>query len=154
MPETNEQNNRSWLDKEICFPMYACTKEIIKLYTPYLDKIGLTYTQYITMMVLWEKKQARVKDLGEILYLNSATLTPVLKKLESKGLITRNRMKSDERNVLVQVTPDGENLERKAASISRSVMKKLDLEENESKVLYILSRKILAKLSEKNGLLD
>ncbi|MBQ1832385.1 MAG: MarR family transcriptional regulator [Treponema sp.] len=152
MPETNEP--KSWLDKEICFPMYACTKEIIKLYTPYLDKIGLTYTQYITMMVLWEKKQARVKDLGEILYLNSATLTPVLKKLESKGLITRNRMKSDERNVLVQVTPDGENLERKAASISRSVMKKLDLEENESKVLYILSRKILEKLSEKNGLLD
>ena len=126
--------------------MYACTKEMIKLYTPFLDSLGLTYTQYITMTVLWEKKQAKVKELGEVLYLNSATLTPLLKKLESKGLLTRNRMKSDERNVLVQITQAGEDLEARASGISEIVLRQLGLEENEVKVLFILSHKILNKL--------
>ncbi len=134
------------IDTELCFPMYACTKEMIKLYTPFLDSLGLTYTQYITMTVLWEKKQAKVKELGEVLYLNSATLTPLLKKLESKGLLTRNRMKSDERNVLVQITQAGEDLEARASGISEIVLRQLGLEENEVKVLFILSHKILNKL--------
>ena len=79
------------LENQICFPLYACAKEIVRKYKPFLDEIDLTYTQYITMMVLWEKKQMNVKTLGEYLYLDSGTLTPVLKKLEAKILIPVNR---------------------------------------------------------------
>ena len=89
------------LSNQLCFPLYACSKEIIRKYKPYLDDIDLTYTQYIAMMVLWEKKTVNVKLLGECLYLDSGTLTPVLKKLESKGYITRERSSEDERNLVV-----------------------------------------------------
>ena len=75
----------------LCFPLYACSREIIKRYTPFLEKIDLTYTQYIAMMVLWEKKQISVKELGKCLFLDSGTLTPLLKKLEQKGYVTRTR---------------------------------------------------------------
>lgn len=135
------------IDRELCFPMYACSREIIRLYTPFLEDMGLTYTQYMTMMVLWERKQAKVKELGDALYLNSATLTPVLKKLEAKGFLTRNRMKSDERNVLVQITPAGEQLEAKASGISEIILRELGLEENEIKVMYILSYKVLNRIA-------
>ena len=146
MPETNEP--KSWLDKEICFPMYACTKEIIKLYTPYLDKIGLTYTQYITMMVLWEKKQARVKDLGEILYLNSATLTPVLKKLETMGMIKRKRAVKDERLLEIELTDAGRGLREKAGHIPGKMSGLLGLSAKEAKTLYDLLYKTLAYMEE------
>ena len=73
------------LENQLCFPLYVCSKEIIKRYKPFLDKLDLTYTQYITMMVLWEKKEMNVSELGQCLYLDSGTLTPLLKKLESKG---------------------------------------------------------------------
>ena len=75
------------LENQLCFPLYVCSKEIIKRYKPFLDKLDLTYTQYITMMVLWEKKEMNVSELGQCLYLDSGTLTPLLKKLESKGYI-------------------------------------------------------------------
>ena len=88
------------LENQICFPLYACSKEIVKRYTPFLEEIDLTYTQYITMMVLWEKEELNVKELGSILYLDSGTLTPLLKKLEAKGYISRNRCKEDERNLI------------------------------------------------------
>ena len=136
------------LDKELSFPMYACSKELIKLYTPYLEDLDLTYTQYLTMMLLWDEKQATVKTLGEELYLNSATMTPILKKLESKGYLTRTRMKSDERNVLITITREGEALKSRAAGISDAVMDSLQLEENEAKVLFILMYKILHKITE------
>ena len=77
------------LENQLCFPLYACAKEITRRYKPFLDRIGLTYTQYITMMVLWEKGELSVKELGESLYLDSGTLTPLLKRLEQKGLLTR-----------------------------------------------------------------
>ena len=83
------------LENQLCFPLYVCSKEIVKKYKEYLDKIDLTYTQYITMMVLWDKKNINVKELGENLYLDSGTLTPLLKKLETKGYITRARSKDD-----------------------------------------------------------
>ena len=92
------------LDHQLCFPLYACAKEIVRRYKPFLDEIGLTYTQYITMMVLWEKKQVSVKELGESLFLDSGTLTPLLKKMEQKGLLTRERSKEDERVLLVTIT--------------------------------------------------
>ena len=87
------------LENQLCFPLYACSKEIVKKYKPFLDKIDLTYTQYITMIVMWEKREINVKELGNCLYLDSGTLTPLLKKLEQKGYVTRQRSEKDERNL-------------------------------------------------------
>ena len=96
------------LKNQLCFPLYVCSRETIKLYKPHLDKLGLTYTQYITMLVLWEHDRITVKELGNQLYLDSGTLTPLLKKLEEKGLINRRRSAMDERNLIVTLTPAGE----------------------------------------------
>lgn len=147
MPKEQSSGTVPRLDRELCFSIYACSKELIKLYTPYLEQINLTYTQYLTMLILWEKKQATVKELGEKLYLNSATMTPLLKKLESKGLVTRNRMKTDERNVLIQITKAGDELKSSVSGLSEELLKQLELEENETKVLFILMNKILNKIS-------
>ena len=99
----------------LCFPLYACSREIIKRYTPFLEKIDLTYTQYIAMMVLWGKKQISVKELGKCLFLDSGTLTPLLKKLEQKGYVTRTRSEEDERVLIAAITPKGEDLKACAA---------------------------------------
>ncbi|MBP5174794.1 MAG: MarR family transcriptional regulator [Treponema sp.] len=139
------------LDNQLCFPLYACSKEIIKRYKPFLDELDLTYTQYITMMVLWERKEMNVKELGEHLYLDSGTLTPLLKKLEAKGYITRQRMKTDERNVLIQITQAGEYLKEDAVHIPGEMSQCVDLEPQEAKVLYILLRKILKQLKEEEA---
>ena len=98
------------LENQLCFPLYACSKEVIKKYKPILDEFDLTYTQYITMMVLWEYGSINVKTLGDMLFLDSGTLTPLLKKLESKGYITRNRDKNDERNLIISITDSGKKL--------------------------------------------
>jgi DNA-binding MarR family transcriptional regulator len=140
------------LDNQLCFPLYACSKEIIKRYKPFLDELDLTYTQYITMMVLWERKEMNVKELGEHLYLDSGTLTPLLKKLEAKGYITRQRMKTDERNVLIQITQAGEYLKEDAVHIPGEMSQCVDLEPQEAKVLYILLRKILKQLKEEEAM--
>ena len=105
------------LENQLCFPLYACSREIIKQYKPFLDKIDLTYTQYITMMVLWEKKRLTAKALGDMLYLDSGTLTPLLKKLEAKGLIDRCRSTEDERNLMVTITPKGDSLKEQAIAV-------------------------------------
>ena len=89
------------IENQLCFPLYACSREIIKRYKPFLDEIDLTYTQYIAMMVMWEQREVNVKELGKRLYLDSGTLTPLLKKLESKGLVSRKRSREDERNLIV-----------------------------------------------------
>lgn len=115
------------LENQLCFPLYACAKEIVRKYKPFLDEIDLTYTQYITMMVMWEHKEMTVKDLGERLYLDSGTLTPVLKTLEKKGYVERNRSKEDERNLIVSITKDGEKLKEKAVSIPTKVSKCVSL---------------------------
>ena len=134
------------LSNQLCFPLYACSKEIIRKYKPYLDDIDLTYTQYIAMMVLWEKKTVNVKMLGECLYLDSGTLTPVLKKLESKGYITRVRSSEDERNLVVSITPEGEKLKDKALSIPPSMGSCVKLTAEESQVLYKLLYKIIGNV--------
>lgn len=100
------------LENQLCFPLYACAKGVVAKYKPLLDEIDLTYTQYITMMVLWEKKSVNVKELGESLFLDSGTLTPLLKKLAEKKLITRERSSEDERNLVVTITPKGEALRK------------------------------------------
>ena len=93
----NDKYDAIKLENQICFPLYACAKEIVRRYKPFLDELNLTYTQYITMMVLWEEKEMNVKELGKRLYLDSGTLTPVLKRLEQKGLVIRKRNSKDER---------------------------------------------------------
>lgn len=124
------------LSKQLCFPLYACARETIKLYTPYLDKLGLTYTQYITMMVLWERKSLTAKELGRILYLDSGTLTPLLKKLEAKNLLTRKRSETDERNLVVTITEQGEAMKDEALHIPEAMTRCLNLEKHEIKAVY------------------
>ena len=105
------------IGNQLCFPLYACSKEIVRRYKPFLDELDLTYTQYIAMMVMWEHKRINVKDMGKILYLDSGTLTPVLKKLESKGYIIRERDKADERVLNAIITDEGEELKERAILI-------------------------------------
>lgn len=131
------------LKSQLCFPLYACSKEIIRRYKPFLDEVDLTYTQYITMMALWENKSMNVRELGFSLFLDSGTLTPVLKKLENKGYIERKRSKEDERNLIVSVTDKGWELREKALSIPQSMSSCVNLEPGEASELYRLLYKIL-----------
>ena len=137
------------LENQLCFPLYACSREVIKRYTPCLEKIGLTYTQYVTMLVLWEEKQLTVKELGKRLYLDSGTLTPLLKKLEAKGLVMRARSSRDERNLIVSLTQKGENLREEALPIPEFMAKYVDLTGEETRTLYRLLYKLMA-YAEKN----
>ena len=136
------------LENQFCFPLYACAKEVTRRYKPFLDPLGLTYTQYITMMVLWEKKEVRVKDLGEVLYLDSGTLTPLLKRLEQKGLITRSRYQDDERALCVQITDLGETLQEKAKSVPEEMRACLPLSAEEMQVLKKLLDRTLSAIEK------
>ncbi len=131
------------LDNQLCFPLYAVSKEIVRRYQPLLDPLDLTYTQYITMMVMWEKKCVTVKELGEKLYLDSGTLTPVLKKLESKGYVTRTRSKDDERNLMVTLTDSGEALKDEALEVPLKLSGCVNLSSDDAKALYVLLKKLL-----------
>lgn len=134
------------LENQLCFPLYAASREVVKLYTPFLREIGLTYTQYITMMVMWERKQVGVKELGEALYLNSGTLTPLLKKLEKQGLVSRSRSTEDERNLIVTITNAGEALREQASEIPMKMGQCLDLNAEEAATLYSLLYKLLGQM--------
>ena len=131
------------LSKQLCFPLYACSREMIKLYKPYLDELGLTYTQYITMMVLWEHKAMTVKALGQELYLDSGTLTPLLKKLEEKGLVTRRRSDLDERNLIVTITELGESMRDRALHIPEEMTKCITLPKEDIRELYRMLHQLL-----------
>lgn len=133
------------LENQLCFPLYACSREVVKKYKPYLDDIGLTYTQYITMMVLWEQKALTAKALGEALYLDSGTLTPLLKKMEAAGLLKRQRSDADERNLLVTVTEQGMALRDRASDIPAKIGACLPLSKEEAGTLYVLLHKILGE---------
>ena len=137
------------LENQLCFPLYASSREVIKLYKPFLDRLDLTYTQYIAMIVLWERGSVNVKEMGECLYLDSGTLTPLLKKMEAKGLITRMRSEKDERNLIVGITPKGEALREKALEISAGITKCNPLSPQESMQLHALLHKLLKQVSEK-----
>ena len=134
------------LRNQMCFPLYACAKEIVRAYTPYLDELGITYTQYITMMVMWEHKELRVKEVGKLLYLDSGTLTPVLKKLEEKGFVSRRRSNTDERDVIVTITQSGEALKDKAVHIPEKLSGCIELEPQKAKVLYELLYEVLGQI--------
>jgi len=136
-------NEQLKLENQLCFPLYASSKEVVKRYKPYLDEIGLTYTQYIAMMVLWEHQTINVKTLGEYLYLDSGTLTPLLKRLESAGFIERKRDSKDERNLIVNLTAAGEALQGPASLIPEKIKQCLPITHEEAITLYRLLYKIL-----------
>lgn len=133
------------LEHQICFPLYAASREIIKQYKPFLDRLNLTYTQYIAMMLLWEKHSMTAKEMGDRLFLDSGTLTPLLKKMEDKGLLTRNRSTADERNLQITITEKGSLLQRDAASVPAQMAKCAKLEPKEAICLYRILYKILDK---------
>ena len=137
------------LENQICFPLYAAAKEIVRKYKPILDELDLTYTQYIAMMVLWEKEKVSVKELGEKLYLDSGTLTPVVKSLEQKGYVARARPPSDERVLQVALTDKGRDLKDKALSVpERIVSSCVALSPTEVATLYTLLYKVLGVSKE------
>ncbi|MBP5307741.1 MAG: MarR family transcriptional regulator [Clostridia bacterium] len=133
------------LDNQLCFPLYAAARETVKHYRPFLDELDITYTQYIAMMVLWEKDCVTVKDLGERLFLDSGTLTPVLKSMESKGLVERKRSGEDERCLIVSLTEEGKKLKEKAVEVPAKVSKCFNLTGEEAVTLYFLLKKVLEK---------
>lgn len=132
------------LKNQLCFPLYACAKEVVRRYTPLLEPLGLTYTQYIAMLVMWEHKSITVKDLGKLLYLDSGTLTPMLKKMEKAGLLVRERSKEDERQVIVTITEAGEDLKAKAEEIPVKMARCVTLDNEEAVQLYGLLYKLLS----------
>ena len=136
-------NEKLKIENQLCFPLYACSKEIVRKYKSVLDKFNLTYTQYIVMMVMWEEKEINVKSLGERLYLDSGTLTPVLKKLESKNFIKRTRSNLDERNLKILLTPKGIELMDKVQNVPNEIGNCINLSKEESLQLYKLLYKIL-----------
>ena len=131
------------LQNQLCFPLYAAAKEVVRLYKPFLDEIGLTYTQYIAMMVLWESRSMSVKELGERLYLDSGTLTPLLKKMEMQGIVSRRRSTQDERSVLVSVTEKGDALRERALSVPAQMKNCIPLTSEEVSTLYHLLYRVL-----------
>ncbi|MCR5233056.1 MAG: MarR family transcriptional regulator [Lachnospiraceae bacterium] len=132
------------LKNQLCFPLYACGRKIVGSYTPYLKPLGLTYTQYIVLMVLWEKESVNVGQIGEILHLDAGTLTPLLKRLEKEGYVTRERSKEDERITIVTITEEGEELKEKCKDIPfKMSCSGSPLSEEEAKDLYRLLYKLL-----------
>lgn len=136
------------LENQLCFPLYACSKEIVRRYKTYLDKLDLTYTQYIVMMVMWEEKELNVKELGDKLFLDSGTLTPVLKKLEAKGYVTRERSKIDERTLIVTLTESGKELREMAVDIPVGMRGCLKLSDEEMVQLRTMLGKILSDMGD------
>lgn len=144
MKEKNYEN--LLLKNQLCFPLYVCSKEVIRKYTPLLNAVGLTYTQYITMMVLWEKEHITAKELGDTLYLDSGTLTPLLKKLEVKGMVSRKRSDADERSLIVSLTDAGRDLKERALSIPEHMLKCANLEDDEIITLHRILHKLLSAI--------
>ena len=133
------------LENQLCFPLYAAARATIRLYKPLLDKLDLTYTQYITMMVLWERRSLTAKELGDLLFLDSGTLTPLLKKMEAKGYLTRKRSAADERSLVVTVTDRGMALREEALSVPKAMAECLTLPKEEALTLYDILYKMLGR---------
>ena len=136
------------LKNQLCFPLYLCAKELQRRYTPYLEGLDLTYTQYVVMMYFWEFGSSNVKAISKALLLDPSTLTPLLKKLEVKGYITRTRSERDERNLIVSLTESGGELKNKAVEIPCKIGKCLDLSEEEAAELYRILYKVLQNIEK------
>ncbi|EOS7952118.1 MarR family transcriptional regulator [Enterococcus hirae] len=139
-----------YLENQLCFPLYAASKEIIRSYNPLLKPLDLTYTQYLVMLVLWENQQVTMKELGSLLCLDSGTLTPVIKKMADKGLLQRRRADKDERITILSLTSNEKALEEKAKDIPAKILASLPLEPDELVLLQKLSKKMLTNFREKH----
>lgn len=137
------------LDCQLCFPLYAAAREVVKLYHPFLSELGLTYTQYIALMVFWEERRISVRELGKRLFLDSGTLTPLLKSLEARGYVTRERCREDERVLIVSATDAGMALRDRAASIPQKVAGCVGLEAEDAAALYRILHRLLDRFAEK-----
>ncbi len=136
------------LDRQLCFPLYACSRKVVNLYTPFLKPLGITYTQYIVMLVLWEKDNIKVGTLCERLYLDNGTVTPLLKKLEEKGYIHRERDTVDERVVYIKLTDAGRKLKEQAREIPVKVGSCLSLTQEEAAQLYTILYQVMNQKTE------
>ena len=139
------------IENQLCFPLYAASREIIRRYRPFLDKLDLTYTQYITMMIMWEYEKISAKELGGKLFLDSGTLTPVLKSLENKGYIRRSRSSEDERVLIAELTESGCELRDKALFVPSEMSQCVRLTKEEAVTLYSLLYKLLDSNEENGG---
>ncbi len=138
------------LSNQVCFPLYAASREVIKLYKPFLDEYNLTYTQYITMLVLWEDEKITIKELCKKLYLDSGTITPVIKKLEAMGLLVKYRDKSDERIVNAELTDKGRELKEEIVKVPEQVSCKVNGSMEDLLILKNLLEKVLDEISPNN----
>ena len=134
------------LENQVCFPLYACSKELVRQYNPYLKELDLTYTQYIVMMVLWEKESVSSRELAECLHLDYGTLTPVLKRLEQAGYLSRSRDAEDERLLKLCLTEEGKALKKKAVKVPMCIAECMGLTEKEFRTLYNLTYKALRNM--------
>ena len=144
---TIEKEDCIKLDNQLCFPLYACAKEVVRLYRKPLETLGLTYTQYLVMMLLWENGEMTEGDLGKKLHLDSGTLAPLLKRLEKQGFINRSRLESNERKLLLTLTKEGERLKEKAMSVPEEMNGCIPLSEKELGILKGLLNKALLKMT-------
>ena len=133
------------LDHQLCFPLYAASRNVVNLYTPVLKPFGLTYTQYIVLLVLWEKDQIQVGDLCEKLMLDSGTISPLLKKLQEMGYVSKERSKKDDRIVIVSLTKQGKDLQMKMKDVPMQVGSCIQLSQEKAKVLYELLYELLGE---------
>ncbi len=133
------------LDNQLCFPLYAAARNVINLYNPYLKPLGLTYTQYIVFLVLWEKDGISVSEIGERLMLDNGTLSPLLKKMEKAGYLERRRSREDDRVVEITLTKEGQALKRKVKDIPGKVACSVDFPREKAELLYELLYELISK---------
>ncbi|MBU8787215.1 MULTISPECIES: MarR family winged helix-turn-helix transcriptional regulator [Bacillus] len=138
------------LDRQLCFLLYASSREMTKLYKPLLDELNITYPQYLALLLLWEHEGLSVKKMGELLYLDSGTLTPMLKRMEQRGLITRERSPEDERSVIVKLTSSGAEMKERASCIPQTMLAQTNLPAEELERLKHSLSSILASMTKKN----
>ncbi|MGD8189377.1 MarR family winged helix-turn-helix transcriptional regulator [Brevibacillus ginsengisoli] len=138
------------LDNQLCFSIYACSREITSLYRPFLDQLGITYPQYLVLLILWEAEECTVKELGERLYLDSGTLTPMLKRMEAANLIKRQRSQMDERKVLVQLTDKGKEMKQEAYCIPEAIFEQVGVSQDEFVMLLAKFKQMLHTIHQAN----
>lgn len=138
------------LDNQLCFSLYVCSKEVIRKYKPLLEPYDLTYTGYITLMALWDKDGVNVKELGKRLYLDSGTLTPLLKKLESQGYVTRERDPKDERNIIIKLTDKGRDIKTEAVCVPKELMSEVGFGNVKSYLLTQTLHQLMEALTEES----
>lgn len=131
------------LDNQLCFPLYAASRNVINLYTPYLKPLGITYTQYIVFLVLWEKDGLTMGELGQKLYLDNGTLTPLIKKMEKEGYVIRKRDQADERKVTIHLTKAGKEFKEKVKDLPQKIGSCISLPKEDALTLYKILYQIL-----------